>query len=404
MPAVQDWHCVVDSTDDRARGGHEYGHDVVGDELLSSAPEAPSIPAATPPPGRRGVTRARLRTPLLLAGLAVLVLTGVVFYLRGGRYETTDDAYLLAGEAAIAANVSGPVIAIDVRDNQAVRTGDVLFRIDPRPFQIAVDAAAAQLADARAQVDARRASYQQGRSEVQAAQARLAYAIAEAARQKRLLAKGISSQDQYDQAALAVQTGHQAVQTSTQQAESVRALLSGDAAAPTERQPAVRAAQAALDRAELDLGYTIVRAPQPGVVTRVNQLQLGNYVTAARPVFTLVGQHVWVEANFKESQLLHMRIGQPATVIVDAYPDRPLRAHVASFSPGTGNSFALLPAENATGNWVKVVQRLTVDLDFDRLPADLALHAGLSASVSIDTFHVRHLFAPATEISGALPQ
>jgi membrane fusion protein (multidrug efflux system) len=395
----------VDRTDDRARGGHEYGHDVVGDELLSAAPEAPSMAAAAAPPTRRGgFNRARLRTPLLLAGLTVLVVAGVLFYLIGGRYETTDDAFLQAGEASVAANVSGQVVAIAVRDNQAVRTGDVLFRIDPRPFQIAVDAAAAQLADARAQVESRRASYQQGRAEVQAAQARLAYANAEAARQKRLLAKGISSQAQYDQAALAVQTGRQSVQTSTQQSESVRAMLSGDVTAPAERQPAVRAAQAALDRAELDLGYTIVRATQDGIVTRVNQLQLGNYVTAARPVFTLVGQHVWVEANFKESQLRHMRIGQPATVTVDAYPDRPVAAHVASFSPGTGNSFALLPAENATGNWVKVVQRLSVDLEFDQVPADLALHAGLSANVSVDTFHVRHLFAPATEIAGPSSQ
>jgi membrane fusion protein (multidrug efflux system) len=395
----------VDSTDDRARGGHEYGHDVVGDELLSVAPEPLAIEAAAAQPARStDGSRARLRNPLLLAGLVVLLVAGLLFYLNGGRYETTDDAFLLAGEAAVASNVSGQVVAIEVRENQAVRSGQVLFRIDPRPFQIAVDAAAAQLADARAQVAARRASYQQGRAEVQAAAARLAYAVSEAARQKRLLAKGISSQDQYDQAALAVQTGRQAVQTSTQQAESVRAMLSGDVALPTERQPAVRAAQAALDRAELDLGYSVVRATQDGIVTRVNQLQLGNYVSASRPVFTLVARHVWVEANFKESQLRHMRIGQSAIVTVDAYSDRPLRAHVSSFSPGTGNSFALLPAENATGNWVKVVQRLAVDLEFDRVPADLALHAGLSASVSVDTLHVRHLFAADSEIAAAPPQ
>ncbi len=395
----------MDSTDDRARGGHEYGHDVVGDELLSVAPEPLAIEAAAAQPARStDGSRARLRNPLLLAGLVVLLVAGLLFYLNGGRYETTDDAFLLAGEAAVASNVSGQVVAIEVRENQAVRSGQVLFRIDPRPFQIAVDAAAAQLADARAQVAARRASYQQGRAEVQAAAARLAYAVSEAARQKRLLAKGISSQDQYDQAALAVQTGRQAVQTSTQQAESVRAMLSGDVALPTERQPAVRAAQAALDRAELDLGYSVVRATQDGIVTRVNQLQLGNYVSASRPVFTLVARHVWVEANFKESQLRHMRIGQSAIVTVDAYSDRPLRAHVSSFSPGTGNSFALLPAENATGNWVKVVQRLAVDLEFDRVPADLALHAGLSASVSVDTLHVRHLFAADSEIAAAPPQ
>ena len=388
----------MDSMDDRTRPGQDYGHDVIGDELLSIETPAPAPVrlAQAGPPETEPKSRSWLRLPLMgLGGLAMLA-GAVFFYLEGGRYESTEDAFLQAGQAAVTADVSGQVVGIEVRENQTVHAGQVLFRIDPRPFQAAVDEARAQLAESRTQVQARRASFYQGQAEMQSAQAKLAYALSEAARQQRLLAKGISSQAQYDQAALEVKTGRQAVQTSTQQTEGVRAALSGNVDLPVDRQPSVQAAQAALDLANLDLGYSVVRAAMDGIVTRVNQLQLGNYVTASRPVFTLVGQRIWVEANFKESQLSHMQLGQPAMVTIDAFSDHPLRAHVASFSPGTGNSFSLLPAENATGNWVKVVQRLAVDLDFDQLPAELPLHAGLSATVSVDTGHVRHLFAPDT--------
>jgi len=155
----------------------------------------------------------------------------------------------------------------------------------------------------------------------------------------------------------------------------------------------VMRAQAALDRAKLDLGYTVVRAKQDGVVTKVDQLQVGDYVAAAKPVFSLAGTHIWVEANFKENQLDYMRVGQKATLKVDAFPDLSLTGHVTTFSPGTGNSFALLPPENATGNWVKVVQRLPVELDLDQAPpAGVPLHAGLSVEVTVDTGHRRHLF------------
>jgi membrane fusion protein (multidrug efflux system) len=386
---------VVDGRGDRVRGEQPYGHDAIGDEiLLADALDAPA-PATSL---RAGIGRSRLRARLLIGGLLVLLAAGLIFYLDGGRYETTDDATVQAGQGAVAANVSGPVVAIAVHENQPVTAGQILFRIDPRPYQAAVDEAAARLADARTQVAARQASYHQGEAQIEAAQAQLAYAAGEAARQKQLLAEGISSQSQYDQAVLAVQTARQGVQTSTQQAEGVKATLSGDVAAPAARQPAVQAAQAALDQALLNLGYTTVRAAQDGVVTHVDQLQPGNYVTTSKPVFMLIGKHVWIEAEYKESQLDYMRVGQPANVSIDAYPGRTLTAHVTSFSPGTGSSFALLPAENATGNWVKVVQRLPVQLDFDAPPADLPLHAGLSVHVSVDTGHVRHLFGAATSV------
>ncbi|WP_431312162.1 HlyD family efflux transporter periplasmic adaptor subunit [Sphingomonas immobilis] len=343
-------------------------------------------------------SKSRLRAGLLILGLLVLVIGGAWFYLSGGRYESTEDSSLQAGQGAVAANVSGQVITIEVHENQPVKAGQVLFRLDPKPYQAAVDEAQAKVADARAQIHSKRADVRQGEAQVGAAQAQLTYAIGEAARQKQLLSEGISSKSQYDQAVLAVQTARQAIATAAQQTQSVRAAIGGGVDVAEGNQPSVQAALAVLERAQLNLGYTVVRAPQDGVVTRVNQLQVGNYVSAAKPVFTLVGKHVWVEANFKESQLRYMRVGQPATVKIDAYADRPLRGHVKSFSPGTGNSFSLLPAENATGNWVKVVQRLPVEVEIDNPPADLLLHAGLSAEVSVDTGHVRHLFGGATQV------
>ena len=340
---------------------------------------------------------AGLRLPLLLAAPIIVLVAALYFYLSGGRYESTDNAYLQSGQVAVTSSASGQVTEVLVHENQMVKAGQILFRIDPAPYQAMVDEAQAQLADARTQVGALQANYRGGQAEVQAGRARLAYASREAARQKSLLAQGISSQNQYDQAVLAVQTAQESIQTATQQAASIAASLSGNVGAPAGAHPAVQRAEAALTRAKLNLGYTVVRAPQDGIVTKVTQLQVGDYVTAAKPVFTLVGRRIWVEANFKENQLRYMRLGQPATIKIDAFPDPKLPGHVASFSPGTGNSFSLLPPENATGNWVKVVQRLPVEIAIDRLPEGVPLHAGLSVVISVDTGHQRHLFGPDTQ-------
>jgi membrane fusion protein (multidrug efflux system) len=181
-----------------------------------------------------------------------------------------------------------------------------------------------------------------------------------------------------------------------QQIGAVVASLGGNPNIAPDLHPTVRQAQAALDRAELDLSYTVVRAPADGVVTRVDQLQAGTYIAASAPVFALVSMgRVWIEANFKEDQLAHMRVGQAATVEVDSYPGKTFRAKVASVSPGTGSQFSVLPPENATGNWVKVVQRLPVRLELERLDPAYPLQGGLSANVSVDTQYRRHLFGAA---------
>jgi len=347
-------------------------------------------PAIVPPPER--TRRQRMRMPLLIAAPVVAIVAALFFYLHGGRYQSTDNAYLQSGLVSVGANVSGQVVSVQVHENQRVTKGQVLFTLDPAPFQAAVDEAAAALADARTQVGSLRANYGQGQAELQASRDKLTYAVGEAARQKELLAEGISSQAQYDQALLAEQTARQGIVTSQQQNASVLATLSGNADTPVDQQPTVKRMQAALDRAKLNMAYSVVRASQDGIVTKVNQLQVGDYVAAARPVFTLAGTRIWVEANFKENQLDHMRVGQPATIKVDAFPSLHLTGRLTSFSPGTGNSFALLPPENATGNWVKVVQRLPVQFDIDRLPEGIPLHAGLSVEVTADTGYKRHLF------------
>lgn len=333
----------------------------------------------------------RLRRPLMLGAIVIAAIVALWFYLSGGRYVTTDNASLQTGQAMISASVNGKVVAIEVHENQAVTKDQVLFRIDPASFRADVAAAAAQRAAALAEVDATRADYQESLTEIRSAEAKLKFAKSEVARQQSLLKEGISSRAQHDEAVLAVRTATDGIAAAKAKSEAVLARLAGS---NPQLNPEVRRAAAALDRAQISLDSTIVKAPQDGIVTRVNQLQLGNYVSASRPVFMLSGKKFWVEANYKESQLRYMRLGQPATVTIDAFPDVELKGHVSSFSPGTGNTFSVLPPENATGNWVKVTQRLPVEIELDEVPANLPLHAGLSVEVTVDTGHRRRLFGP----------
>jgi membrane fusion protein (multidrug efflux system) len=336
----------------------------------------------------------RLRLPLLLAAPILIVAAALFVYLTGGRYVSTDDAYVQSARGSVSANVSGQVVEVDVRENQFVHAGDVLFRLDSRPYDVAVEQAQAELISAQEAISATQASLGQTGDEVTAAQDTLNYDQKELARQKAMAASGVSSQQQLDAAQHAVDSAKADLAAAMQHRANVLATLGGAADGPIAAYANVKRAQAALDRAKLNQSYATVRALQDGVVTKVEQLQVGDYVNAAQPLFDLVAPRLWVEANFKENQLSYMRPGQAATVKIDAYPGRTYRLHVASLSPGTGNSFSVLPAENATGNWVKVVQRLPVRLVFDsdvsaiRVP----LAAGLSATVTVDTDHRRTLF------------
>ncbi|MGH8137457.1 MAG: HlyD family secretion protein [Steroidobacteraceae bacterium] len=352
--------------------------------------------ASAPPQSAPRDWRRRLRLPLMIGGPAIAAVVALIVYLMGGRYEGTDDAYVQAASVSISANVAGRVQELAVRDNQAVRKGEVLFRLDDAPLRIAVEEARAQLASAHLQVQSLKASYRQRQAELTSARETLAYQEHETQRQQRLLASGISSQLQVDRAVHALEGARTQVAAAQQQLSAVAASLGGNPDIAPELHPLVQQAQALLDRANLNLSYTVIKAPSDGIVTRVEQLQVGSYISASAPVFALVStRDVWVEANFKENQLTHMRVGQEASVKVDSYPGKSFDAVVASLSPGTGSEFSVLPAENATGNWVKVVQRLPVRLELKHLDPAFPLHAGLSADVSVDTVHRRHLFAAA---------
>jgi membrane fusion protein (multidrug efflux system) len=350
--------------------------------------------------------RRRQRLFLIGGGTAFVAIVGLWLYATSGRYMSTDDASVMAAQTAISANIAGRVTEIDVHDNQIVHRGDVLFQLDERPLRIQVEAAEAKLALTRQQISAAKATYRLHIAGVEAARNTLAYQQHELERQTALVEKGITSRLQFDQTQHAVDLAQKDLAAAEQQGASVLATLGGDADLPIDRHPAVQQAQADLERAKLDLSYATVVAPDDGVVTKVEQLQVGNYINAAIEVFTLVSsQDRWIEANFKEDQLAHMQPGQSADVTVDAFPDRKFRAQVQSVSPGTGSQFSALPAENATGNWVKVVQRVPVRLTFQDLPPDMALrlHSGLSANVTVDTRHHRWSFGSAETQSSPGP-
>ena len=333
--------------------------------------------------------RQRLRMPLMVAGPAIVAIGALWWYVTSGRYVETDDAYIQAARTVISADVSGRILTIEVHDNQRVTKGQVLYRIDPAYLQAALNDAKAQLGIARLQVEALKATYQQKLAENKSAQETLDYSQREYDRQKKLLSSGVSSQAQFDQASNALEVARQRVASSQQDIENTLAQLGGNPDIPVNDHPMVQRAQAVVDQKQIDVDDTVVRAPENGTVTKVEQLQVGDYMTAATPVFSLMSDRLWVEANFKETELTHMRAGQEATVEVDTYPDAEFHAKVESLAPGTGLTFSLLPPENATGNWVKVVQRLPVRLALENTEADTPLHAGLSATVNVDTHYRR---------------
>ncbi|HEY2403956.1 MAG TPA: HlyD family secretion protein [Steroidobacteraceae bacterium] len=347
----------------------------------------------------------RLRKPLMFGGPALAAVVVAYFYLTGGRYESTDDAYVQIASVAVSSNVAGRVLEVNVHDNQTVHKGDVLFRIDAEPFRIAVEEAQAQLATARLQVDSLKASYRQHQAQLASARETLEYQTHETDRQKRLLTAGISSQLQVDRVVHALEGARSDLAAAEQATNAVVANLGGNPNIEVDRHPTVQHAQAVLDRAKLNLSYTVVEASTDGIVTRVEQLQAGTYIAASAPVFALVvANDTWVEANFKENQLAHMRVGQQVDVHIDSYPGKTFVGTVASVSPGTGSQFSLLPAENATGNWVKVVQRLPVRIELKSVnPTEYPLHGGLSATVDVDTQYERHLFGSNTWHPPAAP-
>ena len=353
--------------------------------VTPASPVAPAAPVEPPPRAKRRVLR-----PLLFALLPVALVVGGYDYVTGGQVMSTDNAYVQARSLGVSTDVSGTVAAIEVHDNQHVDKGQVLFRLKPDSFRIALEGAEAQLGTVRNQVLTLQASYKQSLSQIAQAQADVPFYQATFKRQQDLLSNNYASKAAFDQAEHDVTATQQRVAVAQSQAQSMLAQLGNDADQPAERNPFYLQAESAVDEARRDLADTVVRAPFPGVVTNVDALQVGAYLKASQAGFSLISdREIWIEASPKETELTYVKPGQAATVTVDTYPDVAWHGTVESISPASGSSFSLLPAQNTTGNWVKVVQRIPmrvrVALDPDKPP----LRVGMSAVVDVETGHAR---------------
>jgi membrane fusion protein, multidrug efflux system len=347
-----------------------------------------SGPAAAPPAAEAAAPKKRRggrRLVLMVSVPVILVLGGGYFWLTGGRYEDTDNAYVQQPKVSLSADIPGRITEVDVKENQTVKAGDTLFRIDPEPYQIALTEADAALAGARVAVEQLRVAYSTAQTKLASAQQTLDIRQREQGRSADLATKGVTTQASVDEQLLALQQAQADVDQDKQAVQGALAALGGDPNIKTDDVPAVKQALAADENAKRNLAKTTVLAPANGVVSQVNSLNVGQFVGAGTTIVSLVGtDDTWVEANFKETQLEGLKDGQPATVTVDAYPGTVLHGTVDSIGAATGSEFSLIPAQNATGNWVKVVQRVPVRIKVAANP-DQPLRTGMSATVTVDT-------------------
>ena len=362
----------------------------MSDDKATNKTQEKKAPEKTTPARRLG--RSVIRG-ILLIGVPVVGLAVAGFiYATGGRYVGTDDAFTKADTVPISADVSARVVAIEVQDNQQVKAGQVLFRLDDEAFRLTLAKAESKLAQTHNDILALQATYRQKQADLRSAQAALAYAQSDNARQAALAAQGYAAKAKLDDTRRALDMARQQTDSDKQAMGAIMAQLGGDPEKPVDQQAAYLQAVAERDQAALDLRHTVIAAPSDGTVGQVPSLQVGMYLKSGTQAFTLVHTNdVWVEANMKETDLTYVRPGQTAIVTIDTYPDRSWKAKVTSISPASGNELSVLPAQNATGNWVKVVQRIPVRLELEPLPGNPPLTTGMSAVVEIDTGHRRHL-------------
>jgi len=347
-------------------------------------------------PGRR-----LLRAVLLLVVPAAAAAAGLAFWLQGGRFEETENAYVKAHIIAVSADVSGRVVEVRVRDNERVAAGAPLFRLDPLPFELAVAKAEAQMAVARTDVAALRAEHRVALAEASESEERIRFLEVQLGRQERLRERGMALEASYDEARHHLEAARRRLEGARERSGRVLASLAGDPRLPLEQHPRYREALAARDAARLDLERTRVAAAAAGVVSNM-RLQPGERVERGVPIFSLIEERApWVEANFKETQLTFLREGQPARVVADAYPGVEWSGRVAAIAPATGAEFALLPPQNASGNWVKVVQRVPVLISLDPAPGRAPLRAGMTVTASVDTGRSRSLAGLLQAFAGA---
>ena len=372
----------------------------MADPVLKFPPDQKTPPAGAPDkaaakPRRRPMAALRrYRRVLLLVVLPLAAAAGgVVFYLNGGRYVSTDDAYVGAQKVLITPDISGKIDKVVVREGQHVNQGDVLFEIDPVPFRLAAAQAKATLEQAHTTYDNLVANIKIYGEMLDLAQQGIDLKQRDVDRKTQLVKNNYGSQLDLDNASNALVTAGAQAQFIKQQLSNAKTQLLGNPELPLDDFPPYAQAKAALDQAERNLDHTTMRAPMPGIATQVDQIQLGRFVAAGTPVFSVIDvAKPWVDANPKESDFTHVAVGQPVTLEVDAFPDHVFKGTIGSLSPGTGAQFAILPPQNATGNFVKVVQRVPVRIYFDQNDPSVAnLKAGMSVYATIDTGHRRTL-------------
>jgi len=363
-------------------------------ETVAEAP-TPLSSAAVAEAASIGAERRRRRSharPLLFALLPVALVVGGYYYVTGGQVMSTDNAYIQADMVGIATDVSGIVERIDVHENETVKAGQVLFNLRPDAFRITLDGARAQLGIQRNQIENLKASYRQSLAEITQAEADLPYYQAQFDRQQNLVTNGGAARSAYDEAKHDLDAARQKVAVSKAEAAATLAQLGGDADQPVEENPLYLQAKSNVDNAERELDHTVVRAPFDGVVTNVSALQVGSYLQSSQQAFSLVSTHrLWIAASPKETELTYVKPGQEATISVDAYPGVTWKGKVESISPASGSSFSLLPAQNTTGNWVKVVQRIPMRVSIEDPEGKPPLRVGMSTVVDVDTGHARGL-------------
>jgi membrane fusion protein, multidrug efflux system len=365
-------------------------------QKIDPAPKPVAVPtvspAAAPPPApkpRRN--RRRLRIALLALGPLVLLIGGAYFYVTGARFVSTDNAYVKADIAGISPEVSGRVVEVPIVNNDRVLAGQVLFRLDDQPFKLALAQAEAQLKTTRDDILAQQASYRQKQVEIELAQKDIDFYERELGIYDKMNKNNLVAQTQVDDAHHNLTVAQQHLPALQQEAAGILAQLGGEAASAPEQNARYLAAQATRDQAALDLARTEVYAPANGIISNLT-LRPGDYVKTGTPIFSLVEtDHLWVEANFKETDLTHVVTGQPATATIDTYPGAAWQIQVSSISAATGAEFALLPPQNSSGNWVKVVQRIPVRLEIVSKAGQPPLRAGMSATIEIDTGYQRPL-------------